>query len=166
MRLGGSLLGAAEQFQLGLKYRLSAVSRREATPLRGVAPASARICRQVHLPAHHSPYAAVEHVFSCCVIIMKRGPQWGPLFILTAGVEPTTRCLEGSCSIQLSYSNNCALFQLLDRICRFSFKIAKFQPKAPIPLRSYLWTPLWSKRAVFSGHHRVFSQCLCGFPAF
>ncbi len=27
------------------------------------------------------------------------------VFILTAGVEPTTRCLEGSCSIQLSYAS-------------------------------------------------------------
>ena len=51
---------------------------------------------------------------------MKRGPQRGPLFILTAGVEPTTRCLEGSCSIQLSYasksgSNIAKSFKLFNR---------------------------------------------------
>ena len=37
------------------------------------------------------------------------------VFILTAGVEPTTRCLEGSCSIQLSYASksgaNIAIYQ-------------------------------------------------------
>ena len=42
------------------------------------------------------------------------------LFILTAGVEPTTRCLEGSCSIQLSYasksgSNIAKSFKLFNR---------------------------------------------------
>ena len=42
------------------------------------------------------------------------------VFILTAGVEPTTRCLEGSCSIQLSYasksgSNIAKSFKLFNR---------------------------------------------------
>ena len=36
---------------------------------------------------------------------MKKGPLWGPFFILEAGFEPTTHCLEGNCSIQLSYSS-------------------------------------------------------------
>ena len=31
----------------------------------------------------------------------------GAFFIPSAGVEPTTRCLEGNCSIQLSYDGVC-----------------------------------------------------------
>ena len=31
----------------------------------------------------------------------------GAFFVLEAGVEPTTHCLEGNCSIQLSYSSIC-----------------------------------------------------------
>ena len=60
-------------------------SRREATPLRGVAPASARICRQASLPSHHSPCAVVEHGFSCCAISTKKGPARGAFFRTRGG---------------------------------------------------------------------------------
>lgn len=79
-------------------------SRREATLFHSVAPAAARICRCASAPSHHSPYAVVEPG-SPPVKINSPDTYGVRTIILTAGVEPTTRCLEGSCSIQLSYAS-------------------------------------------------------------
>ncbi len=129
---GGILLGYAEQFRLGLEYRLSAFSRREATPLRGVAPASARLCRQVHLPAQHSPYAVVEHGFSCCVISMKKRPPRGPLFHTHGGSRTHDPLLRR----QLLYPT-----ELRERCGANIEKNFKFTPiikKIPLPIGVFL----------------------------
>ena len=51
-----------------------------------------------------SPCAVIEPFGFAPPVSTKKAPQREP-FVLTAGVEPTTRCLEGSCSIQLSYAS-------------------------------------------------------------
>ncbi len=76
---GGRLLGFAEQFRLGLGH--------------GQINLSATLALRRNRTLRVRP-----------AVSTKKAPQREP-FVLTAGVEPTTRCLEGSCSIQLSYAS-------------------------------------------------------------
>ena len=68
----------------------------------------------------HSPSAVVEPFGFAPAIEYEKGPQKGALFVLTAGFEPTTHCLEGSCSIQLSYASVSAQYRKLTEFLQWT----------------------------------------------
>ena len=47
--------------------------------------------------------------------IKKRGIDNTSLFVIRLGLEPKTYCLEGSCSIQLSYRTSLVVYDILLR---------------------------------------------------
>ena len=87
-------------FRLFLKFDLRSVGLTQLCELCSLCCGSAMPEQARSL---RSPYAEVELGFSCCTKRYEKGSHTGAFFIPSAGVEPTTRCLEGNCSIQLSY---------------------------------------------------------------